>query len=496
MPATQPITIGLDMGTGGARAIAMTLDGRLVATGRAHLPDAARHTDGPIVEQDPHAWSTAAIAALSQLAAALPAGAEPVALAVDATSGTVLLVDHDHRPLTPGIMYNDLRAAAPATSDLIKAPTPNCTARAAAAVGPALARYGVAIAPAFALPKILYLLETQPALVQRVARIVHETDWLVALLTGARDVTDASTALKTGVDLGALTWPPALTTELGLNPDWLPRVVLPGTRIATLSPTASSQTGLPTTLVVYAGCTDGTAGALASGAAHPGDLNVTLGTTLVFKAVAQTPLADPAGAIYNHRHPAGGFLPGAASSTGGEWIDKYLPTQDLQDIGRRAADRIPTRHSAYPLVRQGERFPFACPAATGFGLDLIPDPVEQFAAGMEGVAFLERLGIARFEQLGLPIGPTVFATGGAAAGETWLQIRAAVNRRTYAVPDQPECAVGAAVLAAAGHLGDYAAAAARLVRITRRVEPDTALAAAYDERYAAFCATLNERGYL
>ena len=36
--------------------------------------------------------------------------------------------------------------------------------------------------------------------------------------------------------------------------------------------------------------------------------------------VAAEPLVDPAGAIYNHRHPAGGFLPGAASSTGAAWV--------------------------------------------------------------------------------------------------------------------------------------------------------------------------------
>ena len=81
---------------------------------------------------------------------------------------------------------------------------------------------------------------------------------------------------------------------------------------------------------------------------------------------------------------------------------------------------------------------------------------------------VERLGIERFEALGLGVGPTIYATGGAAAGETWLRIRAAVMRRTYAVPRQPECAVGAAVLAAAAYLGDFARAAQGLVRIGRR----------------------------
>jgi sugar (pentulose or hexulose) kinase len=96
----------------------------------------------------------------------------------------------------------------------------------------------------------------------------------------------------------------------------------------------------------------------------------------------------------------------------------------------------------------------------------------------------------------LPVGPTIFATGGAVAGETWLRIRASIMRRIYAVPEQPECAVGAAVLAAAAFLGDFASAAQRLVRIARRVEPDPKLAATYDEQYASFKEEIQRRGYL
>jgi sugar (pentulose or hexulose) kinase len=235
---------------------------------------------------------------------------------------------------------------------------------------------------------------------------------------------------------------------------------------------------------------------LASGAAVAGDVNVTLGTTLVFKAVAAEPLVDPAGAVYNHRHPAGGFLPGAASSTGGAWIPEHFSKADLNQLGGQAAALLPTRRLVYPLTTTGERFPFATPTAEGFGLRDIAAPAERFAAGMEGTAQIERLGIERFETLGLRVGPTIFATGGAAASDVWLRIRASAMRRTYAVPEQPECAVGAAVLAAAAFLGDFTRASEMLVRIGRRVDPDARLAAAYDEEFMEFKAELRRRGYL
>lgn len=41
-------------------------------------------------------------------------------------------------------------------------------------------------------------------------------------------------------------------------------------------------------------------------------------TTLVIKGVTEHLLPDPQGRIYSHRHPAGYWLPGGASNTGGE----------------------------------------------------------------------------------------------------------------------------------------------------------------------------------
>ncbi len=483
MDSANLVAVGLDVGTGGVRALALDLSGRVVAAGRAEFPPESKHTDGVLAEQDPRAWTTAAEAALSRMTAALPAGCQIVGIAVDATSGTFLLADAENRPLTAGIMYNDLRAVAQAE-------------RAAAALRRRLGPFGIEIAPAFALPKILHLAATQPGVFARCRRVLHQTDDVVGMLSGRYDVTDVSTALKTGVDPATLAWPVEIERDLGLARAWLPDVVLPGTRIGEVSRAAAEATGLPAGTPVVAGCTDGTAGFLASGASVPGDLNVTLGSTMVFKAVSTTPLVDPTGAVYNHRHPAGGYLPGAASNTGGAWVSDLVGKGDLDPLGAEAARLLPTRRIVYPLTQTGERFPFASPTARGFGFDEIASLAERFAAGMEGTAYVERLAIERLASLGLPAGPTVYATGGGASGRTWLRIRAAVTRRAYAAPEQPECAVGAAVLAAAAYVGGVTHAARRLVRMGQRVEPDLQLAEVYDDGFLHFKAALQRRGYL
>ena len=153
-----------------------------------------------------------------------------------------------------------------------------------------LATYGIQVAASFALPKIVHMLRNVPDLASRCRRVVHQTDWIVAALCGRYDVTDVSTALKTGVNPGSLKWPPVIES-LGLPLACLPDVVLPGTPLGTVTDAAESLTGIPAGTPVIAGCTDGTAGCLASGARQVGDLNVTLGTTLVFKAIAEHPCA-------------------------------------------------------------------------------------------------------------------------------------------------------------------------------------------------------------
>jgi sugar (pentulose or hexulose) kinase len=476
------LVIGLDLGTSGARALAMNFEGERVAEGRSSLSAEATRVAGDRVEQDPAAWSAVVCNALGQLAQRLPAAHHIAALAVDATSGTFLIADERNRPLTPGIMYNDLRAAGEAEEVAEQLHTD-------------LSAYGIRIAPSFALPKIVHLLRHSGESLSGRIKIVHQTDWVVGLLCGRYDVSDISTALKTGADPGRMAWPEAIE-RLGVPRQSLPQLVTPGTAVGTVTEAAAERTGLPAGVTVVAGCTDGTAGCLASGARATGDLNVTLGSTLVFKAVADAPLVDPQGAVYNHRHPAGGYLPGAASSTGGEWVEKYFAASQLESLNTAAEEYLPTQKLTYPLMKRGERFPFVCTHAQGFGLPQQGATVEHFASAMEGVAFIERMGIARLGELGLTIGPNVYATGGGVGGTTWLRIRAAVNRRIYHVPRYAECAVGAAVLAAIPTTGSCAAASQRLVTSGRIVEPDEQLAAAYDGPFARFQEALSQRGYV
>src|ERR1700730_3830153 len=98
--------LGLDLGTQSVRAVVVSGAGETLAVGSHKLTS---HRDGPRHEQDPEEWwraiSTASRAALTTLPASFIHG-----VAVAGTSGTILFVDGGGRPLTPGLMYDDIRA--------------------------------------------------------------------------------------------------------------------------------------------------------------------------------------------------------------------------------------------------------------------------------------------------------------------------------------------------------------------------------------------------
>jgi D-ribulokinase len=115
--------IGLDLGTSGVRAEVMGPDGSTMPCLHRAWPDAGR------VPAEPAAWWQVVRALLRDAADRIPP--EPVAIAVDGTSATLLALGANGQPLGPSLMYDDARAVEQA--GLLSAVAP----REAAVHGPA-----------------------------------------------------------------------------------------------------------------------------------------------------------------------------------------------------------------------------------------------------------------------------------------------------------------------------------------------------------------------
>lgn len=242
MSGQGKLVLGIDLGTSGARAVAMTAAGEIVASG------AARLTAFSDDHRDPLGWWKAVQAALAQALEAID-GSHICAVGIDGTSGTMLPVAADGAPLATPLMYND-PVGDTAILERIAVHAPKESAAHGATSG---------------LAKLLTF-QSLP----EVFRVIHQADWIAGHFTGLYDISDENNALKTGYDPVARNWPEWLA-RTGARIDLLPDVLPAGAPVATISPAAAEAFGLPSETVIVAGTTDGCASFLATGADRPGD---------------------------------------------------------------------------------------------------------------------------------------------------------------------------------------------------------------------------------
>lgn len=427
MSMTEALFLGIDMGTSACRAVAIDGDG--VVAGQASVPLEAPRRDGAGVEQQASVWWAALTAAVFHLGEQVPLR-RVRAVAVDGTSGTLLIGDTRGNPLTPALMYNDARS----------------TGEAALIDGAAPADSG-AHGAASALAKLLYLRRHYD--LPDDWRALHQSDWLVARLSGRVGVTDENNALKLGYDPVARCWPHWLA-ELDIDVRVLPEAVAPGTPLSRIDPGPAKALGLDDRVHVIAGTTDSVAAFIASGAARPGEAVTSLGSTLVLKVISSTPVFAAEFGVYSHRL-GDRWLVGGASNTGGAVLRRYFSDDQLAALSRDMHPDVPTGLAYYPLTAPGERFPVNDPSLAPRLTPRTDDPVMFLQGLFEGIAAIEKRGYDRLTQLGAPYPLNMRSVGGGAHNPAWRVIRQRMLGIPFVEPLNLEASYGAALLSRDGY---------------------------------------------
>jgi xylulokinase len=451
--------VGLDVGTTGVKAIAVSETGTVIARAEVGYPLSTPRPGW--AEQDPEDWWRASQQALAEL------GVGPLAIGLSGQMHGLVALDANQRVLRPAILWNDQRTAA------------EC-AEIEERVG--LERLvvltGNRALTGFTAPKLLWLRRHEPDVYERIAHVLLPKDYVRLRLTGERaiDVADASGTLL--FDVGARRWSGEVLDALELPLEWLPP--------AYESPDVP---GAP-------GAGDQAAGALGVGVDRPGPLSVVLGTSGVVFAALPAFAADPEGRAHSFCHavPGAWHAMGVMLSAAGSlrWYRETFAPGVPYDELTAEAERVPPGAEGVTFLPYlaGERTPHADPNARGafVGLSLAHGRGHLTRAVLEGVAFglrdcLELLG-------GLGVDARVGrASGGGARSRLWLTIVASVLGIPLELTEAEEgAAYGAALLGgvSGGVFADVHEAVASCVRVRDRVEPNDDWRRAYDEVYARY----------
>jgi xylulokinase len=477
--------LGLDVGTGGSRALLVD------AKGRARYSFTAPHADMQMLkplwaEQDPEDWWRAGqIAIHGVLKEAHIGGDQVAAVGLTGQMHGLVLLDKEGKVIRPALIWCDQRSQ-PQVDFINSKLGPNVVLSATA--NPVLT--------GFTLPKLLWVRDNEPELFGSIRHILLPKDFLRYKLTGefATDVSDASgTAL---FDVAKRAWSQEMIEGLGLDRTAIPKAFESSEISGNISSDVADLTGLSKQTPVVAGAGDQAASAIGNGIVEPGLVSCTIGTSGVVFAFLEKPAYDPAGRVHTFCHaiPGAWHVMGVTQGAGLslQWFrNRFARDCEYDDLTAEATLSPSGAHGLFWLpYLMGERTPHldANARAAWVGLTAKHQRADLARAILEGVCFSQKDGLEIIAELGARP-QDVRLSGGGAKSVFWHQLFADIfDRRVATLETQEGSAYGAALLALVG-TGEYGSAAELCREAICEVsvkQPQAQQAAEYRRRYETY----------
>ena len=478
----QKVTIGIDLGTSGLKALAITSTGEAVAEASSSYPLLTPHPGW--TEQNPADWVHAARVVLKEITAKLE-GFEIVGLSAAGQMHGAVFLDENLAVVRPAPLWNDQRTAA--ACEEIERAVPRAEL---------IRRTGNPAVTGFQLPKLVWLRSVEPENFAKTKHVLLPKDYLTLQLTGEL-VTEPSDASGIGcLNLETQNWDLTILDALKLDPSLFPRLIPSSSVAGGLTKAWALETGLKEGLPVIAGAGDNAGAAIGLGlsSARPGIGSVSLGTSGVIFLPLEKPSVDPEGRVHLFCHADGGyhFLGVTLAAAGSlQWFRDSLAADTEFETLMTEASSVPAGSEGLLFLPYlaGERSPHLDPNVRGawIGLSLAHHRPHLTRALLEGVAF----SLADTLEVMRPLAPLekLLSIGGGSKSDFWLGIVGSVLGVKLERPDFEEGpARGAAVLALVGS-GVYSTVAAALeATAPKSVDFPTVAEPAYKrslERYRA-----------
>jgi sugar (pentulose or hexulose) kinase len=483
------LVLGVDLGTGSMKGVAVTTTGELLAEGRAEYP--MHHPRPGWNENDAGDWLSALQTVVGGLASAV-SGRRVRAMGLVAQRDPLVMLDGDGVPTAPVISWTDRRTGV----ELERLVGLLGYRRLVEITGGRPVLGG-------GLLNLMWAREHTPEAWQRTARVAAPKDYALGLLGAAAGTESTTPTRSLAFDVGRRCWSTEILDAVQIDSEIFDQTSHePWDAVGTLDPAWAGRLGLGGDVILAAGCADDHAAALGSGAVRPGHRSLGTGTCSSWRAVTDSYLPDPDGRTDCSPYVIRGlFMREATIDSVGSSLRWFrdaicpdLPSEtaydqilDMAAAAPRGADGV----QFFPFVDGAQRAPFFQEGATAGFIGITSRHTRNHLARamIESVAMLY---IPTLAMMGGSGDAPLTIVDGEAASAFWNQVKADAMGCPVRTPEVPHAAaMGAAVLAsvAAGLHDDVPTAATAMIRWTRAHEPDPAAHAQYRDQWQTYRAS-------
>lgn len=477
----------VNLGLKSIRAIIFDENGRRVATSAQRVNS---RLVGDCVEQDATEWTEKLHQVIRGALDSVSTNGAIRYVTVSCSASCLIAVDENLSPVGHVIMVSDKRAV---DQGHRIAALPEMQRLAS--------KYGYSASQYSQLARMLWLKEQKPELHARTHKYLAPNDFLIALLTGGKLVTDTLNAEKNFFDTEAGTYPSELNGAIGLPTNLLPDVVDIGTNIGPMDKALAASLNMKSCPDIVVGTYDAICSVFGTGVCSAGQICDVSGTVTSVRMYSDKPFVDLQSRVMSqHFPPSNGYLIGGSNNLGGgliEWakacLYKEVPNPyELMQTESTSADFEAKSHTGIVFLPHllGARAPSWNADARGvfFGLERSHSRGDIMRAIFESIGYSIKDFLAVFEESETKP-EIVTASGGLANLAIANEIKATITGLPYHLMDEFEStSLGAAiiVMCSVGVFPSYKDACADIVAARQIFLPRRDDQAYYEDMYGLY----------
>jgi gluconokinase len=437
----QPYILGIDIGTGSTKAVAVDKAG--IAFDSCQFYYSTRVPRPGFAEQNPDEIWQAFCRCLEEMTTRLNV---PIAISLSSAMHSVIPVSHSGEVLYPMITWADARSASIA-EDIRKSTEGESIYK----------NTGTPIYAMSPLSKIIWFRIHEPDIFSKTARFISIKEFIWHRLFGSYEI-DYSIASGTGLfHIITHQWNDASLSLAGITTSQLSQPVI--TNYTRYNHTAAALSFLPGQIPFVIGGSDGCLANLGSLAIVAGVAALTIGTSGAVRISHPTPIYNFAAMTFNYCLDENLFICGGPVNNGGiviQWLLKNIlgrttpAAEDYALLFRETATISPGSEGLIFLpYLAGERAPLWTSETCGvfFGIMQHHRQVHFCRAVLEGVCFSLRQVLEAVESRDTPISQ-INVSGGFVQSVDWIKMLADITgKRICILSEEDASSIGAAFLA-------------------------------------------------